>query len=114
MKKVLVAILMAGLGVTSVSADNIFDDDENPGGWNFELPGVKVKKSGSSTEVTASLSSSFSFGFIGGVSQAKDVVENTGYDRRGIFAAAGALLLTAFAGMYLVVKKCFGREDSNI
>lgn len=73
MKKVLVAILMAGLGVTSVSADNIFDDDENPGGWNFELPGVKVKKSGSSTEVTASLSSSFSFGFIGGVSQAKDV-----------------------------------------
>ncbi|MDO4862760.1 MAG: hypothetical protein Q4A05_01215 [Ruminococcus sp.] len=48
------------------------------------------------------------------VSQAKDVVENTGYDRRGIFAAAGALLLTAAAGMYLVVKKCFGREDSNI
>ncbi|MBR6070532.1 MAG: hypothetical protein IKP78_08095 [Ruminococcus sp.] len=48
------------------------------------------------------------------VSQAKDTVENTGYDRRGIFAAAGALLLTAFAGMYLVVRKCFGREDSSI
>ena len=48
------------------------------------------------------------------VNQAKEAVENTGYDRRGIFAAAGALLLTAFAGMYLVARKCFGREDSNI
>ena len=73
MKKVLAAILMAVLGVTSVSANNIFDDDENPGGWNFELPGVKVKKSGSSTETTLSLSSSLSFGFIGGVSQDKNV-----------------------------------------
>ena len=72
MKKFLTAIMMAVLGVTSVSADN-FIDDENPGGWDFELPGVKVNKSGSSTEVTVSLSSSLSFGFISGVSQAKDV-----------------------------------------
>ena len=71
MKKFLSAILMALL-VTNVSADNIIDD-ENPGGWNFELPGVKVKRSGSSTEVTATLSSSFSFGFIGGVNQAEGV-----------------------------------------
>ncbi len=48
------------------------------------------------------------------VSHAKDVVENTGYDRRGIFAAAGALLLTSLAGIYIVVKKCFGREDRSI
>ena len=48
------------------------------------------------------------------VSHAKDVVENTGYDRRGIIAAAGALLLTSLAGIYIVAKKCFGREDSNI
>jgi len=71
MKKFLSAILMALL-VTNVSADNIFDD-ENPGGWDFELPGVKVKKSSYSTEVVASLSSSFSFGFIGGVNQAQGV-----------------------------------------
>lgn len=72
MKKVLAAILLATLGMTNVSADNIFDD-ENPGGWNFELPGVKVKKSGSYTEVNASLSSSFSFGFITGINQAEGV-----------------------------------------
>lgn len=74
MKKVLSAILMATLSLTSVTAATIdFDDDENPGGWNFELPGVKVNKSGSSTEVTFSLSSSFSFGFIGGINQAEGV-----------------------------------------
>lgn len=73
MKKFLAAILMATLGLTSVSADNIFDDDENPGGWNFELPGVKVNKSGSSTEVKFSLSSSFSFGFITGINEAENV-----------------------------------------
>ena len=71
MKKFLSAILMALL-VTNVSADNIIDD-ENPGGWDFELPGVKVKKSGSSKEVVVSLSSSLSFGFIGGVNQAQGV-----------------------------------------
>lgn len=66
----------------------------------------------SDSNVTISMKNSD--GELVAVSQAKDVVENTGYDRRGIFAAAGALLLTAFAGMNLVVKKCFGREDSNI
>jgi len=75
MKKVLSAILMATLSLTNVTAATIdFDDDENPGGWNFELPGVKVNKSGSSTEVTFSLSSSFSFGFIGGINQAEGVI----------------------------------------
>ena len=74
MKKFLSAIMMAALSVTSVAATPIdFDNDENPGGWNFEIPGVKVKKSGSYTEVKASLSSSLSFGFIGGVNQAEDV-----------------------------------------
>lgn len=74
MKKVLSAILMATLSLTSVTAAAIdFDDDENPGGWNFELPGFKVNKSGSSTEVKFSLSSSLSFGFIGGIKQAEGV-----------------------------------------
>jgi hypothetical protein len=45
------------------------------------------------------------------VSQAKDVVENTGYDRRGIFAAAGALLAAAATGLFVVARKCFGREE---
>ena len=72
MKKVLAAILLATLGVTSVMADDIFDD-ENPGGWDFELPLLKVKKTNTTREVKFSLSSSFSFGFIGGVGQAKDV-----------------------------------------
>lgn len=45
------------------------------------------------------------------VGQAKEVVENTGYDRRGILAAAGALFCTAVAGMFIVAKKCFGRES---
>ena len=71
MKKYFLAIAMAVFAVTNVSATN--DDDDNPGGWDFEVPGLKVKKTGSSTEVKASLSSSFSFGFIGGVSQDKDV-----------------------------------------
>ena len=72
MKKVLAVILMALMGVTSVSADN-FIDDEHPGGWDFELPLLKVKKTNTTREVKFSLSSSFSFGFIGGVGQAKDV-----------------------------------------
>ena len=72
MKKYLLAISMALLGVTNVAADNDFDD-ENPGGWDFEFPIVKVQKSGSSTDVEVSLSSSFSFGFIGGINEAENV-----------------------------------------
>jgi hypothetical protein len=72
MKKILSAIMMAVLGVTGVMADNN-TDDENPGGWDFQVPGLTVKSGGSKTEVKASLSSDFSFGFIGGVSQAENV-----------------------------------------
>ena len=72
MKKVLAAILMAVMGVTSVSADDIFDD-ENPGGWDFELPMLKVEKRNSRSTVEVNLSSSLSFGFIGGINQAEGV-----------------------------------------
>jgi len=72
MKKVLAAILMAVMGVTSVSADDIFDD-ENPGGWDFELPMIKVGKNNSRSTVEVNLSSSLSFGFIGGINQAEGV-----------------------------------------
>jgi hypothetical protein len=71
MKKYLLAIMMAVFAVGNVSAVN--DDDETPGGWDFELPGLKVTKTHKAKEVKISLSSSFSFGFIGGVSQDKDV-----------------------------------------
>ena len=71
MKKYLLAITMAVFAVTNVSATN--DDDETPGGWDFELPGLKVTKTQKAKEVKISLSSSFSFGFIGGVSQDKGV-----------------------------------------
>lgn len=73
MKKVLAAILLLALGVTSVMADDIIDD-ENPGGWNFELPMLKVgKKSNSRSTVEIELSSSFSFGFITGINEAQGV-----------------------------------------
>lgn len=41
------------------------------------------------------------------VSSAKETVENTGYDRRGIFAGAAALIFAGAAGMFVLVKKCF-------
>ncbi len=74
MKRFFSALMMAVLSVTCVTAAPIdFDDDENQDKWDFELPVIKVKKSGSSTEVKATLSSSFSFGFITGINQAEDV-----------------------------------------
>ncbi|MBO6115577.1 MAG: hypothetical protein J6P14_00290 [Ruminococcus sp.] len=48
------------------------------------------------------------------VGQARDVVEDTGYDRRGIFLIAAALLLTSAAGIFLVVKNCFGGEKHGV
>ena len=71
MKKYFLAFAMAVFAVTNVSATN--DDDENPGGWDFEIPGLRVTKTQKSSELKIELSSSFSFGFIGGVSQAEDV-----------------------------------------
>lgn len=73
MKKILTAILLVALGATNATAD---DDkhDEKPGGWDFDLPMLNVKgNKDKGAEVTLSLSSSISFGFIGGVSQAKGV-----------------------------------------
>ena len=72
MKKILSAILLAALCTTNAVADYDFDD-EKPGGWDFEVIGMKVRKTSSTTEIKASLSSDFSFGFIGGVCQDKDV-----------------------------------------
>ena len=44
MKKYLLAIAVAVFAVTNVFAGND-DDDKTPGGWDFEVPGLKVSKS---------------------------------------------------------------------
>ena len=73
MKKYLTAMLAAMLTLTGAQAGNNVDD-ENPGGWDFELPvNIKVRRSQNVREVKFSLHSSLSFGFIGGINQAKDV-----------------------------------------
>lgn len=48
-----------------------------------------------------------------GVGSINDTIEQTGYDRRGIFATAGAFIMTGIAGMFLLIKKCFNRETDN-
>jgi len=45
------------------------------------------------------------------VSKAGVLVENTGYDRRGIFAVAGLLFSSAFTGLFVLLKNCFSREE---
>ena len=77
MRKYLLAITMAILGVASVVAD---DNNEKPGGWDFELPGLKVSKSTttSKTKVKSSISSTLSFGFITGINQDDGVSINMG------------------------------------
>ena len=79
MKKYFTAILAAMLTLTGAQAGNNVDD-ETPGGWDFELPiNVKVKRwSPSKKKVNFRLHSSLSFGFIGGIGQAKDVSINMG------------------------------------
>ncbi len=46
------------------------------------------------------------------VSSAGASVEDTGYDRRGIFAAIAAALITAAAGIVFLSKKCFGKDKA--
>ena len=50
-----------------------------------------------------------------GVSSLGVIVEDTGYDRRGLIAAACGLMLLAVAGVVLVLNKCFkkGTDGSN-
>ncbi len=45
-----------------------------------------------------------------GVAAAGNRVEDTGYDRRGIYGLAALLVAAAGAGMFLLVRKCFGKE----
>lgn len=47
------------------------------------------------------------------VSSAGASVEDTGYDRRGIFAAAGAFFLTAVAGVIFLAAQCFNKNENE-
>lgn len=73
MKKYFTAMLLAMLALTDAQAANN-DYDENPGGWNFELPMLEVKSAHKNKVTVKGRANSFlSFGFITGVSQARDV-----------------------------------------
>ena len=45
-----------------------------------------------------------------GVANAGAIVEDTGYDRRGLFAVAGALFIASIAAVFFVLRKCFRNE----
>ena len=45
-----------------------------------------------------------------GVATAGNRVEDTGYDRRGIYAVAALIVTAAGAGMIILKKKCFGKD----
>lgn len=45
-----------------------------------------------------------------GVANAGVIVEDTGYDRRGLFAVAGALFTASIAAVFFVLRKCFRNE----
>lgn len=43
----------------------------------------------------------------------KETVDNTGYDRRGILAVAGAFVIIGLGGLVIMLKKCFGKASEN-
>ena len=47
-----------------------------------------------------------------GISNAKVVVEDTGYDRRWLFALIGCSLAAAVSGIIFVARNFFGKEDT--
>lgn len=42
----------------------------------------------------------------------KDIVENTGYDRRWVYATAGGLFIAALAGIILIIHKSSAKENT--
>lgn len=43
----------------------------------------------------------------------KNLVENTGYDRRGIFGFSAAALAAALGGLYFIARKFFGNDEKE-
>lgn len=52
-------------------------------------------------------------GEIVAVASVRETVENTGYDRRGIFAVAGSFVMAGIAGLFMLVKNCFKTGNKN-
>lgn len=48
------------------------------------------------------------------VGQAKEVVEDTGYNRGWLFLIAGAAILASAGGAYFVIRTSFGKEESGV
>lgn len=48
-----------------------------------------------------------------GAGSFKETVDNTGYDRRGIFTLCGALVFAGIAGLFVLVKNCFRKDSQN-
>lgn len=71
MKRIITAITAVLVGFGSSYAASSVYDDEQPGGWNFEVPfgSVTYSHSAGCTSFEADVVSSFSFGFIAGVNQ---------------------------------------------
>jgi len=50
---------------------------------------------------------------IGQSSIGRDIVENTGYDRRWVYAAAGGLFIIALAGTILIIRRYSPKENAT-
>lgn len=49
-----------------------------------------------------------------GVGSVNNSIENTGYDRRGIIALIASLITVGTAGLFVLVKKCFNKKDTEV
>ena len=49
-----------------------------------------------------------------GVGSVNNAVENTGYNRRGIIALIASLVSISITGLFVLVKKCFNKEDTEV
>lgn len=70
----IITIAALFMSCVSVSAqDTVPKEEDNPGGWDFTAPFVRVSPEKGQAKFSIHLSSSFSFGFISGVNQAEGV-----------------------------------------
>ncbi|MBQ8455877.1 MAG: hypothetical protein IJ537_11170 [Bacteroidaceae bacterium] len=74
MRKYISAIMMLAMVLQDMQAQNT-NNDEKPGGWDFELPSIQVGKAKKNDigYTKLSLGGFFAFGFITGIGEAKDV-----------------------------------------
>lgn len=49
-----------------------------------------------------------------GVGSVNNSIENTGYDRRGIIALIASLITVGTGGLFVLVKKCFNKKDTEV